>query len=202
MKCIVFVLAASAILAAQPSEKVLPFDREVINRYSLDNLPRALSIRQGQDVWLGYDLGRATLRKVWQAPAGKPGLVTTGFATRSAGTALFEDKSAEKWQLRREGNVVPLTARYLGCSQREGGFELSWELRHADGVLKLVERIPVSTAPAAERVAREIRVESLAPDEVLLLPLPAREAWKLADNQGGKSAPALTGTEWHRLVLP
>ena len=201
MKCIVFVLTASAILAAQPSEKALPFDREAINRYSLDNLPRSLSIRQGTDVWLGYDLERATLRRVWQAPSGKPGLVVSGFTTRSAGTAWFEDKSAEKWQLRREGKAVPLTARYLGCSQREGGFELSWELRHADGVLKLMERIPISAAPAAERVTRELRVAPLSPDEALLLPLPAREAWKLI-NKGDKSAPTLTGTEWHRLTLP
>jgi hypothetical protein len=44
-----------AALAASPTvAKTLPFDREVINRYSLDHLPRSLSIRQGSEVWLGF----------------------------------------------------------------------------------------------------------------------------------------------------
>lgn len=181
--------------------RALPFDREIINRYSLDNLPRSLSIRQGQDVWLGYDLQRATLRKVWLAAEGKPGLITTGFTTRSAGTPWFEDRSAEKWQLLRAGKPVPLTVRYLGCSHREDRIELSWELRHADGVLHLIEQIPLAAAPTADRVIRELRVDSLAPEETLLLPLPAREVWKLKSNGGATSAPTITGGKWHRLIL-
>ena len=38
---------------------------------------------QGTDMWLGYDLERATVLKAWQAPAGKPGLIKSGFVTRS-----------------------------------------------------------------------------------------------------------------------
>jgi hypothetical protein len=189
---------ASAKVGASSAAEALPFDREVINRYSLDHLPRSLSIRQGKDVWLGYDLERGKLYKVWQAPAGKPGLTTVGFVTRSAGTAWFEDRSRETWQLRREGKTVPLKIRYLGCSQREGHIELTWELRHDGGARKLVERISTSAASGAERVVRELRAEALAAGEALLPPLPAREVWKL----GGRSAAELAGREWHRLTLP
>ena len=195
------LLACMAALLIGPlatTAGMLPFDREVINRYSLDHLPRSLSIRQGKDVWLGYDLERGKLYKVWQAPAGKPGLTTAGFVTRSAGTTWFEDRSSETWQLRREGKAVPLKIRYLGCSQRGGHIELTWELRHDDGVLKLAERIPTGAASGAERAVRELRVEALAAGEALLPPLPAREVWKL----GGRSAAELTGREWHRLTLP
>jgi hypothetical protein len=195
-------LLVALLIAPLAGAESVPFDREAINRYSLDNLPRSLSIRQGQDVWLGYDLERATLRKVWQAPAGKPGLVTSGFTVRSIGTAWFEDQSAEKWKLRREGKAVPLSVRYVGCSQREDRFELSWELRHAGGVLKLLERIPIAPEPASGRVTRALRVDGLAPDEALLLPFPAGEAWKLIDTKGDRSAPNLTGAGWHQLILP
>ncbi len=189
-------LAVTRLAAAD-----LPFDREFINRYSLDHLPRSLSIRQEADVWLGYDLERAKVYKVWQAPAGKPGLITTGFVTKSTGTTWFEDASVETWQLERQGKRVPLTIRYLGCSQRAEHFELTWELRHGSGSLKLWERIPRSTAPAGGRAVRELRVESLAVGEVLLLPVPAREKWK-SSTGAGTAAPALTGSGWHRLALP
>ena len=190
----------SASATASPRAEILPFDREIINRYSLDHLPRSLSIRQGKDVWLGYDLERGKLYKAWRAPADKPGLSASGFVTRSRGTTWYEDKSTETWQLRREGKVVPLAIRYLGCSQREDSFELSWELRHEAGALTLVERIPMAAAPDEGRVVRELRAESLAADETLLLPLPARETWKL--NRNGDGVRALTGNGWHRLTLP
>lgn len=179
----------------------LPFDREVINRYSLDRLPRSLSIRQGKDVWLGYDLERAKVCKVWQAPAGKPRLISIAFTARSAGTTWFVDLSGEMWQLERRATRLPLAVRYLGCSQRESHFELTWELRHDAGVLKLFERIPRSAATAAERVIRELRVESLAVGESLLFPLSARSAWKPVAS-GGTAAPALIGPGWHRIALP
>lgn len=178
----------------------LPFDREIINRYSLDRLPRSLSIRQGNDVWLGYDLERAKVCKVWQAPAGKRGLISIAFTARAVGTKWYEDMSGETWQLERQGKIVPLAIRYLGCSQRESHFELRWELRHDAGSLTLFERIPRSPASAAERVIRELRVESLAAGESLLFPLPARNAWQPAG--GGTVAPALVGPGWHRIALP
>jgi arylsulfatase A len=180
-------------------EEALPFDPTRIDRHSLDDLPRSLSIRQGNDVWLGYDLERATVAKVWQAPAGQPGLIVSGFTTRSTGTTWFEDKSAGTWQLSRGGRIEDLTVRYLGCSQREESFELSWELRHADGALKLRERIAMSGPAAGERVVRELRVEALSPGETLLLPLAARDAWKLSHQE---SAPVLSGSGWHRLSIP
>jgi len=179
----------------------LPFDREVINRYSLDRIPRSLSIRQGKDVWLGYDLERARLYKVWQAPAGKPGLMATGFTARSMGTTWFENRSGETWELQRLGKTVPLTIRYLGCSQRETYFELTWELRHDTGFVKLLERIPRLAAPAVGRAVRELRVESLGAGEALLLSPPARKEWKLVSD-GGPALRALTGTSWHRVTLP
>lgn len=176
----------------------LPFDRERINRYSLDHLPRSLSIRQGEDVWLGYDLERGKIYKVWQAAAGKPGLIASGFVTKSAGIAWFEDKSSESWQLQREGKAIPLQVRYLGCAQRETYFELAWELRHAAGAVKLLERIPLAAAPAAGRATRELRVESMAAGETLLPPPAAGKSWQ----QAGRPADALTGTDWHRLIFP
>lgn len=191
-------LAALLIGPLAMAGETLPFDRENINRYSLDHLPRSLSIRQGKDVWLGYDLGRGKLYKVWQALAGKPGLTTSGFITRSVGTPWYEDQSGETWSLRTGEKTVPLTVRYLGCSQREGFFELSWELRHDGGALKLQERISMTAAPAGDRVTRELRVESLGAGESLLPPPAAREVWKL----NSQPAAALAGRDWHRLTLP
>ncbi len=110
-------LAAAETVPEQATP--LPFDREIINRYSLDNLPRSLSIRQGQDVWLGYDLQRATLRKVWQATEGKPGLITAGFTTRSAGTTWFEDRSAGRHSHHRQSGRM--AARRQAHPRTAGG---------------------------------------------------------------------------------
>src|SRR5690606_23938027 len=116
-----FVTLCSTIAPAEEVSGLdLPFDRAQINRYSLDHLPRSISIRQGDDVWLGYDLQRAKLYKAWQAPEHQPGLKANGFVMRSVGRTLFEDKSNETWRLMRDGHIEPLTVRYLGCSQREG----------------------------------------------------------------------------------
>jgi hypothetical protein len=160
----------------------MPFDREAINRYSVDGIPRSLSIRQGSDVWLAYDLERGLLFKIWQAPPGKPGLVTTEFTVKSSGTTWFHAPAAASWELVRSGRVVPLKIRYLGCIQREDGFELSWELRHDSGALILRERVPPATAAATDRVRRELRAESLLPGDVLRLP--AHEAWNTDGNIG------------------
>lgn len=195
------LVCLAALHAAEPDRQALPFDREIICRLSLDGKPRSLSIRQGADVWLGYDLERATVFKAWQARSGKPGLTRTEFVTQSAGTAWFEDETEAPWELQRAGKTVPLVIRYLGCSQREDHIELRWELRHDTGAFKLHERIPLAAAPAADRVVRELRVESLADGETLLPPSSMRAAWKLATGQPAV-APMLTGTKWHRLILP
>lgn len=200
MKPTFFILLA-LLMARLTGAEDLPFDRGIINRYSLDKLPRSLSIRQGAEVWLGYDLERATVFKTWQAPAGKPGLIQSGFVTRSAGKVSFEDTSDQTWTLQRAGNTVPLTIRYLGCSQRETYFELSWELRHDKGVVTLRNRIPMAAAPAAGQVGLEIRAESLAADEGLLLAEPVQKAWKFT-LRDGQAASALTGNDWHNLTLP
>ena len=186
------------IPAAEGQAKELPFDRGVINRYSLDGLPRSISIRQGRDIWLGYDLERATLRKVWRAPKGESGLAG-GFTTRSVGTALFEDKSDDGWKLQSGNQSVPLLVRYLGCTQREGRFELSWELRHESRKFRLRERVSTSGAGKAIAASRELRVEGLNPGESLALPATAGAAWRTSE---GMSAKSLAGDKWIRIHLP
>lgn len=174
----------------------LPFDRERINRYSLDHLPRSISIRQGADVWLGYDLPRATIYKTWRAPDGEAGLKQSGFVTRSVGKTLFEDRSDESWTLRRGGENTPLSIRYLGCSEREGHFELRWELTHDADVMTLRERVPMN---AENAVTRKIQVDSLPSGSRLLLPLPAQKGWHLV-TADGTAASGLTDTQWYRLT--
>lgn len=188
---------AGAGHAAEVSRGDLPFDRNRINRYSLDHLPRSISIRQGHDVWLGYDLPRATPYKVWRAPPGESGLKQSGFVTRSMGKTLFEDKSDEPWRLRRDGETSPVSIRYLGCSELEGHFELRWELTHDAGVLTLRERVPMTADNSA---MRQIRVESLPTGACLLLPLPAPRGWNLMTAEG-TPAPGLTDTQWYQLTL-
>lgn len=182
--------------ADEVSPPDLPFNRERINRYSLDHLPRSISIRQGEDFWLGYDLPRATLYKAWQAPRGKAGLNGSGFVMKSVGKTLYEDKSDETWQLRRGGETSPLSVRYLGCTEREGHFELRWELTHDSDVVTLRERVPMT---AETPVTREIQAEALPSGSRLLLPLPAQKGWNLATAEG-EPASSLTDTQWYRLT--
>jgi hypothetical protein len=184
--------------AAQGPAKGLPFDRELINRYSFDGLPRSISIRQGADIWLGYDLERATPRKVWRAPQGKPGL-TGGLTTRSVGTALFEDKSDDGWKLQSGERSLPLMIRYLGCTQREGHFEVSWELRHESRKFRLRERVSISDAGNGVEASRELQAEGLRTGESLTLPEAAGQAWRTSD---GKLAKSLAGDKWSRISLP
>jgi len=194
------LILISGLDADEGDAPALPFDPQIISRLSLDGKPRSLAICQGTDKWLGYDLERATVLKAWQSPAGKPGLLKSGFVTRSAGTSFFEDKADTTWELQRGEKTVPVAVRYLGCTQRKDHIELRWELQHEAGTLKLFERIPLA-APAKERFVRELRVETLAAGETLLPSTAARKAWKLTTDQE-TAAPALTGTEWHRLTLP
>lgn len=187
-----------ATIAAVPvTTLALPFDPEVISRLSLDGKPRSLSIRQGTDVWLGYDLERATVFKTWQAPANKPGLIKNTFVTRSAGTSWFEDATNDRWTLRRGDKTLPLVSRYLGCTHKKEHIALRWELKHDEGVFQLHERIPLAAAETA-RVVRELRVESLPAGDALLLPSSAQKAWKVNADQD----PVITGTAIHRLTLP
>ena len=194
------ILLAVACVSIGQAEEVsnsdLPFDRERINRYSLDHLPRSISIRQGADVWLGYDLLRAKIFKVWRAPQGEAGLKQSGFVVRSVGKTLFEDPSDESWKLRRDGETTPLSIRYLGCSEREGHFELRWELTHDADVMTLRERVPMT---AENAVTREIRVESLPTGSRLFLPLPAQKGWNLMSVEGTATSD-LTDTQWYRLT--
>ncbi len=195
------------VWAQGQQEAALPFNREVINRFSLDHLPRSVSIRQGQRTWLGYDLERAKLYKVWQSPDDQPGLRPANpsiglFVVRSQGTDWYEDKTETTWQLQREGENVPLMIRYLGCSQRQEYFELQWELKSDSDKRTLYERIPMKPEPGTSvRAVRDIRVEPLADGEKLLFPRPARAAWKRIDTEV-REATALTTPNWYRIFLP
>lgn len=190
------LLGLACLSVAQAEEHDSPFDRARINRYSLDHLPRSISIRQGEDLWLGYDLPRATLYKAWQAPKGKAGLSGSGFVMRSVGKTLYEDKSDETWQLRRGEETSPLAIRYLGCSQRAGHFELRWELTHDSDVMTLRERVPMTAETPVERL---VQVEAMPSGSRLLLPRPVQNGWNLATTEG-EPASSLTDTQWYRLT--
>lgn len=197
------LLILLGLLAGIPSgysEETLPFDPVRICRYSVDNIPRSISIRQGAGVWLGYDLEKALVFKAWQAPEGKPGVVVNSFKAQSAGAVLFDGKAKGAWQLQRDGKNIPLTARYLGCVQNSGSFELSWELNYPDGSIKLSERIATDPGDGAPRAVRELRAESLEQGASLMLPAAYGDTWTLtgADRKPAKS---ITGTAWHQLSL-
>jgi len=202
LTCALLLSAHSSVVrGADPTAEPLPFAADTISRLSLDGKPRSLAVRQGTDIWLGYDLERATAFKAWRAPQGKSGLVKSGFTTRSTGQELFEDMTDARWELRSGDKSTPLKVRYLGCSHRSGYVEFRWELRHDAGTLKLYERVEQAGASAADRVARGLRVEELPPDDLLLLPARVREAWRIQD-ETGSSTLALRGAGWHRLTLP
>jgi hypothetical protein len=182
--------------AEELSSRELPFDRQRINRYSLDHLPRSISIRQGEDTWLGYDLQRAKLYKLWRAPEGEVGLKQSGFVMRSVGVTTFADKSNETWKLQLGGEATAISIRYLGCSERASHFELRWELTHGADAMTLRERVPIT---AATRVTREIQVEGLPAGSQLLLPMSAQQGWNLMTTEGTPVA-SLTDAQWFRLT--
>lgn len=179
----------------------LPFDPARICRLSVDSIPRSISIRQGADVWLGYDLESAVVFKVWQAAADMPGVMVEDFKALSAGISWFEEMTGEGWQMKGEGEGVPLTVRYLGCTQNKGHFELRWELSHPNGTIILSERIPMAPPTGPVRAQRELRAESLEAGASLVLPSAYRNAWVLSDPDGQPVA-SLVGSAWHRLSLP
>jgi len=198
------LLLVSGMLTAAPllrSSDSLPFDPAKICRYSIDNIPRSLSMRQGDDVWLGYDLEKAQVFKVWKAPAEKPGVVVNSFKAQSSGTALFEGKDRVGWQMKIDGKSVPLTPRYLGCTEQDEYFELKWELSYPDGAIILSERIPTTRKPDKSKTHRLVRMESLEPGVSIVLPEIYREAWILTDAEG-KTVSTFTGPDWHQLSLP
>ena len=196
-----FLVGVLAVVMPCSAAEKLPFDPAKISRLSVDSIPRSISIRQGTDVWLGYDLEKAVVFKVWQAPGDKPGLILKGFKALSVGTTWFEGKTGDGWQMKAEGKDVPLTVRYLGCTQNKGHFVLRWELSHPNGTIKLSERIPMTPATDTARAHRELRAESLAAGVSLVLPPAYRKAWVLSDPEG-KSVTTLTSSAWHRLSLP
>lgn len=179
-----------------PAEADAPFDPAKICRLSLDGLPRSLALAAGDSgIWLGYDLERARLFRVWRAAPGRHGLTVSGFTTKPAGEMLFSgpsDGASPPWQWRRAAAVVVPKVRYLGC--RDGGdfFELSWELSDGKDRLTLRERVPAS----GETASRELRAEGLADGESLPLPDDLAEAW----SPSSAAAPRreLNGDAWHR----
>ena len=178
----------------------LPFNREIINRYSLDHLPRSLSIRQAADVWLGYDLERAKLYKLWRAPANGSGLEKKDFTVRSVGTTLYQDQSEASWQLQRKNKLTPVRIRYQGCSHQAETIELKWELKCEQGTKFLFERIPVAGELLGETCMRDLRVEGMEADESLLPPTPTQNAWKITKLDGTATG-SFQDSHWHRLTL-
>lgn len=183
---------------AAPTAGPLPFDRSAINRYSLDHLPRSLSIRQGDGVWLGYDLERAKVYKVWRENPRTSGLLAKDFTTKSAGETWYQDAATDTWDLRRGGERVPLAVRYLGVTESAEHFELTWAMSHPAGKLRLTERVERSAAPAGVRASRLMRVEGLAPGDVLCPPAAASESWR---NDGEPSGDGIKDNAWHRWHL-
>jgi hypothetical protein len=183
----------------------LPFDPGMVSRLSVDGRPRSLAVRQGGDVWLAYDLERALVFKVWRSPKGKPGLVASGFTTKSSGSALHEaaDTDAkDDWRLVSSGGESVLKVRYLGCSHREGRVGLRWELRAGETALTLHEVVPQRVKSADGAVRREWRVEGLAAGQALRPPDEVLNGWRLKA-EGGKSGVSEVGNEVrHFLFLP
>lgn len=196
-----FLLAVIAMVNPGSAADELPFDPAKICRLSVDNIPRSISICQGADVWFGYDLEKAIIFKVWQAPDDKPGLILKGFKAQSTGTPWFEEKDGEDWQLTVKGKTVPLSVRYLGCTQSKEHFELRWELSHADGTIKLSERIAMTAATGKARAQRKLHAESLPMGASLVLPAAYSKAWVLT-GPDGKSVKSLSDSAWHQLFLP
>lgn len=187
------------------STKSLRFSGEDINRYSLDHLPRSLSIRQG-NMWFGYDLERAKIYKAWRSPPGKSGAQGKGFVVRSVGDTLFEDKTESTWRLQRAGREIPLRIRYLGVSERGSGddkhYLLNWELRHDAGHIELTEKVSVH-APVKDAPTRFVRMTALPAGDTLVAPGGGTGSWQLSDavDLAGAGKPGNVGEHWQRLTL-
>jgi hypothetical protein len=187
--------------AQDVSSTELPFNRDIINRYSLDHLPRSLSIRQGADVWFGYDLERAKLYKLWRAPANSSGLEKYDFTVRSVGTTLYEDKSEAVWQLQRRNELIPLRTYFRHCSHQAESIELKWELTSDCRTMYLIERIPVSGKSLGATPVRDLRVEGLQEEEALVPLNPTQSVWSVIKSDGTTTV-SFQDSKWHRLTLP
>ncbi len=194
------LLAISSIDAQSAPTKDLPFNREIINRYSLDHLPRSLSIRQRADVWFGYDLERAKLYKLWRAPANGSGIEKSDFTVRSVGTTLYKDTSEGTWQLQRRNEITPVQTIYQGCSHQAEYIELRWELKCQGRTTLLSERIPISGKSLGEVCVRDLRVEGMEAEEALLPPTPTQNAWTIS-KPDGTTTDSFHDAHWHRLTL-
>jgi hypothetical protein len=193
---------ATTLCSAQNvSSTDLPFNRDIINRYSLDHLPRSLSIRQGADIWFGYDLERAKLYKLWRAPANSSGLEKNDFTVRSVGATLYEDSSETVWQLQRRDELSPLRTYYRGCSHQADSIELKWELTMDRRTLYLFERIPLSGKSTGATPVRNLRVEGLQEEEALVPPNLIQSVWIIIKSDG-TTTDSFHDSKWHRLTLP
>lgn len=186
-----------------PKREALPFGREVVNRYSLDGVPRSISVRWGGDLWIGYDLERARAFRVWRASHDEAAERRGVFTVRSEGERLYQDDSDGTWTLRRGEKSVPLRIRYLGCSHREDRFVLRWELRDRERSLVLEESVPTVEPPRGKPLSRRLRVEALTEGEALAPPEGVLDAWRILSGTGEEAAErkVLAGGSWHRFVL-
>jgi hypothetical protein len=191
---------AKVVMAEESSSALLTFDRQRINRYSLDHLPRSLSVRQGPDRWLGYDLEKGKLYKAWRAPANDSGLAAKGFTTQSQGVSWYEDKTEASWHYSFQDRLSPLAIRYLGCSDRQEHIELRWEMRYAERRFLLNEHIP-KEASSQGRMERRLYVDRLEPGEAIIPPEVLRNPWSLFDERGEQTT-RIFGSQHYRWVLP
>jgi len=201
MKRFLFYVALSFPMLAISENRELPFDPEVVNRQSLNGVPRSLAVRQGERVWLGYDLKRGTVFRAWQAPADEAGLDVKGFVTRAQGNEWFADDSGNTWRLKRKGKEVSIKARYLACSHRVRFVELRWELRHESGSVYLHERVPLENSDESVRALREMRVSGLEKGETVEPPPATAEHWKIV-NETGDAVSGFAENGAYRLNLP
>jgi len=194
-----FLILGSLVPADEPP---LPFDPGAIHRYSLDGVPRSLSIRQGENRWLGYDLERGTPFRVWTAKPGSSGLIVDGFTARSQGEPLFADSSDSTWRLLRGGEAVETSLRYLACSDRGDAIELRWEIRHEGVSVAIRERVPRHPEGDPTGCAvRLLEVDGLAPGCALLPPKAVTGQWMLLD-AGGAIVDLIARDGPYRLLLP
>ena len=139
---------------------------------------------------------RRLFLKYGNPPTTKPGLIVKGFKAQSAGTAWFEETEGAKWQLETKGKLIPLSVRYLGCTQSKAYFELHWELYHPDGTIKLSERIAMAASTGKARELRELRAESIPAGASLVLPAAYQKDWIFKDSDD-QPAESLIDAAWH-----
>lgn len=183
-----------SLVPAKAADPLLPFDPAVICRYSLEPLPRSISILQGGRFWLGYDLERAKVFKAWEKPAEGTGLMVNGFTRKAQGALRYEDPTDATWRLKAGDREQACLVRYLGITQLSEGFELRWSLQAGNQPpMQLTERVPLHPAqPEAGGIQRKLRVTGLPPGGVLLAPPGMQKHWVI----DGHAFTVLDGQEW------